>query len=38
MRLRREVRQLLEERAILAKVAAWFAPESTSSPSKDSSS
>jgi transposase len=37
-RLRREVRQLCEERAILSKVAAWFARETNTIPSKDSSS
>ena len=37
-RLRRENRQLREERAILSKAAAWFARETNSIPSKDSSS
>ena len=37
-RLRREVRQLREERAILSKAVAWFARETNSIPSKDSSS
>lgn len=37
-RLRRENRQLREERAILSKAAAWFARETNTIPSKDSSS
>jgi transposase len=37
-RLRRENKSLREEREILKKAAAWFAKETTSSPSKDSSS
>jgi len=37
-RLRRENRPLREERAILSKAAAWLARETTSIPSKDSSS
>ena len=37
-RLRRENKLLREEREILKKAAAWFAKESSSSPSRDSSS
>ena len=38
IKLRREVRQLRLERDILSKAAAWFARETNTSPSKDSSS
>ena len=37
-RLKRENRQLRQEREILAKAAAWFARESNSIPDRDSSS
>ncbi len=37
-KLRREVKQLKMEREILKKAAAWFARETESIPSKDSSS
>ena len=37
-RLRRENRQLREEREILAKATAWFARETTETPNRSSSS
>ena len=37
-RLRRENRQLKEEREILSKAAAWFAKESTATPKRSSDS
>jgi transposase len=37
-RLRRENRQLKEEREILSKAAAWFANESTTKPKRSSDS